>query len=138
MTTQVVIIIELIEPIPTGHDRITNGYQYFTVSKGHGIHLQITNIIKTLNVDDILMKLKDILCFLNISVPPQPNQSPPSKIFTTHMSTSIIMRPISNHNPSSTNASTSSSHSESPHNHNEKHKHKHKRSKSDNYTQKKK
>eukprot|EP01084_Bolivina_argentea_P123889 219533_1 len=52
------------------------------------------------------------------------------------MSTSIIMRPISNHNPSSTTASTSSSHSESPRNHHQEHKHSHKRSKSDNYTQK--
>eukprot|EP01084_Bolivina_argentea_P098157 176431_1 len=55
--------VELLEPIPNGHDGIINGYQYFTAPKGHGIHLQITNIIKKLNVDEILMKLKDILSF---------------------------------------------------------------------------
>eukprot|EP01084_Bolivina_argentea_P211438 359683_1 len=53
--------LELIEPIPNGHDGTINGYKYFTAPKGHGIHIQINQVIKKLSVCEIMMKFKNII-----------------------------------------------------------------------------
>lgn len=51
--------IELIESIPHGNNGTVNNIQYFNVTKGYGLIIPITNVIKKLTASEVLLKLKD-------------------------------------------------------------------------------
>lgn len=55
--------VELLEPIRDGHDGTIGGYQYFTAPRGHGLHVELTSVIRKLSAAEILLSLKEVLCF---------------------------------------------------------------------------
>ncbi|ETO23332.1 hypothetical protein RFI_13850 [Reticulomyxa filosa] len=53
--------LETVEPIDHGHDGTINGQSYFSVQKGHGIHVELSKIIKKLTMEEVLLKLKEVI-----------------------------------------------------------------------------
>merc|ERR1719410_185363 len=53
--------MELIEPIPNGHDGKINGIRYFTATPGTGIIVESTNIIQRLTIAQLTMKMQQII-----------------------------------------------------------------------------
>eukprot|EP01084_Bolivina_argentea_P141437 248522_1 len=52
--------MELLQPIPNGHNGTIDNITYFSATKGHGYHTKITNVIKKLSLKDIFHKMKNL------------------------------------------------------------------------------